>query len=237
MKIYINNRNYLTWPKNMAKILLNQNHEVIIIDNQSTYEPLLDWYENQKDIKIIKLNINGGHTAPWSYNIVDRSDFYVVTDPDLDISEIPNNWDDILLEGVKKYNCRKAGFSLFEKRIPKKNPAWILDEFYLHPDGNDPRRWGDKIKLCHNFFNCPIDTTFAVYAPLTNYFIGGIRSNQPYTAKHLPWHIVLKLDKDCDSFQIEMDDEIYYYFNNSSSSSTTKDRLNLMMREYEKLKI
>lgn len=234
MKIYINNRNYLTWPKKMAEILLNQNHHVIIVDNDSTYKPLLDWYENEKEIEVIKLNLNGGHTAPWKYNVVDKSNFYAVTDPDLDISDIPNNWDDLLKFGLNKYNCGKAGFSLCDKGIPKENPAWIYDEFFKYPNGYNPTVWGNHIKLCDNFFNFPVDTTFAVYSPGINYFIGGIRSNEPYTAKHLPWHIVLKKNEQSNSFQIEMDDEIYYYFKNASSYSTTAGRLKDMLLEYEK---
>lgn len=221
----------------MAEILLNQNHQVTIVDNGSTYLPVLDWYEKQKDIQVIKLNMNGGHTSPWKYNIVDRSNFYAVTDPDLDISEVPNDWDSLLINGINKYRCGKAGFSLSGKNIPEGNPAWILDEFFRYPDGYHPTTWGKNIKLCDNFFNFPIDTTFAVYSPGSSYFIGGIRSNEPYTAKHLPWHIVLDADKKSDSFQIKMNDEIYFYFKNASDSSVTKRRLIDMMNQYEKLNI
>jgi hypothetical protein len=87
------------------------------------------------------------------------------------------------------------------------------------------------------FLNVRTDTTFAVYAPNTDYNISGIRSNTPYTAKHLPWHIVLKKDNNPNEFQIEMNDEIYYYFMNATSSSTTKSRLSKMLKEYEKIKI
>ena len=113
MKIYINNRNYLTWPKNMADILLNQGHDVYIVDNNSTYKPLLDWYNQQKDIKIIKLGINGGHKAPWVHGIIDTSDYYVVTDSDLDISTVPNNWDEILISGIKEFNVEKFPASTY----------------------------------------------------------------------------------------------------------------------------
>jgi len=115
MKIYINNRNFLTWPKKMSEILLNQGHDVYIVDNASTYEPLLEWYNQQKDIKIIKLGINSGHNSPWTHKIIDTSDYYVVTDPDLDISTVPSNWDEVLISGIKQFNVEKAGLSLSEK--------------------------------------------------------------------------------------------------------------------------
>lgn len=237
MKIYINNRNFLTWPKKMSEILLNQGHDVYIVDNASTYEPLLEWYNQQKDIKIIKLGINSGHNAPWTHKIIDTSDYYVVTDPDLDISTVPSNWDEVLISGIKQFNVEKAGLSLSEKNIPSSNPAWILDDFCSYPNGDNPYRWGDNVKLNEMFFNLRTDTTFAVYAPNTDYSISGIRSNAPYTAKHLPWHIVLKKDNNPNEFQIEMNDEIYYYFMNATLSSTTKLRLSNMLKEYEKIKI
>jgi hypothetical protein len=65
----------------MSEILLNQGHDVYIVDNASTYKPLLDWYSQQKDVKIIKLGINNGHTSPWKNGIINSSDYYVVTDP------------------------------------------------------------------------------------------------------------------------------------------------------------
>jgi glycosyltransferase involved in cell wall biosynthesis len=237
MKVYINNRNYFTWPKAMAEILLNQNHEVIIIDNNSTYEPLLDWYDKEKDVKLIRLDVNGGHESPWKFGIVDRSDYYVVTDPDLDISEVPRDWDKNLKEGLEKYNCGKVGLSLSEKCIPEDNPAWILDDFCSAPDGDHPLRWGEEIKLCERFLNYPVDTTFAIYSPSMPYFIGGIRSNSPYTAKHLPWHIVPFINKNSSSYQIEMNDELYFYFSKASNSSVTKSRLKNILSSYEKFKI
>lgn len=233
MKVYINNRNYLTWPKNMSEILLNQNHEVIIVDNNSSYQPLIDWYEKQKDIDIVRLNINVGHTAPWALNIVDNSDYYVVTDPDLCISSVPNDWDSILIEGIKKFSATKCGLSLSENNIPKENPAWILDRFCDYPNGDNPITWGDHIKLDKFFINFPTDTTFAIYSPGQWYHIGGIRSNKPYTAKHLPWYIVLNKNENLNEFQIEMNDEMYFYFKNSSDVSTTKHRMKKMISEYE----
>ena len=54
IKIVINNRNRLTSTKNMLEHLLrlNPNEQIIILDNGSTYPPLLEWY------KTIKSQIN-----------------------------------------------------------------------------------------------------------------------------------------------------------------------------------
>ena len=45
--VVINNRNRLTTTRNMVEKLLslNPDEHIIIIDNESTYPPLLEWYE------------------------------------------------------------------------------------------------------------------------------------------------------------------------------------------------
>ena len=51
IKVVINNRNRLTTTELMVEKLLylNPNEKIIIIDNGSTYEPLLNWYDKIKD--------------------------------------------------------------------------------------------------------------------------------------------------------------------------------------------
>jgi hypothetical protein len=43
--------------------------EPIIVDNASTYPPLLSWYETNP-CKVIRLSINCGHRAPWEQGCV-----------------------------------------------------------------------------------------------------------------------------------------------------------------------
>jgi glycosyltransferase involved in cell wall biosynthesis len=57
--VIINNRNRLTTTKNMVEHLLrlNPNQEIIILDNESTYQPLIDWYktiDKKVDIRALK---------------------------------------------------------------------------------------------------------------------------------------------------------------------------------------
>lgn len=231
MKIYINNFNLFTWPLQMATVLKRQGHEVIFIDNASTYKPLLEFYANT-DFEVIRLSENMGHTAPWLPGIIDSNDYYAVTDPDLDIKNIPRDWPQKCIEGIERYGVEKCGFSLDETLVPTTNPAYIEDEFYKYPKGN-PVAWGNKLE--HGFIGFPVDTTFAVYAPkVRKYSVSGIRTDRPYTARHLPWHLVLKATEP-DAFQIEIDDEIYQYYKNARFG-VTKHRMQVMIKEYEDLK-
>ena len=71
--VIINNRNLLTWPKAMVRDLSKWEGigDIYIVDNGSTYEPLLDWYET-KPCGVIYLNKNVGHQAPWLCGLVER---------------------------------------------------------------------------------------------------------------------------------------------------------------------
>jgi len=62
---------------------------VLWLDNASTYKPLLDFYESCP-YEVVRLPKNHGHTAPWTFLAdVFATGPYVVTDPDLDLSEVP----------------------------------------------------------------------------------------------------------------------------------------------------
>ena len=77
--IIINNCNLLEWPKKMIEDISTFEGvgEIIILDNGSTYEPLLEWYET-KPCEIIKSEINYGQYGPWQKNIPQRRIFSTV---------------------------------------------------------------------------------------------------------------------------------------------------------------
>ena len=223
-------------------------HEVFIIDQNSSYEPLLDYYET-KPCEVIKLHGNYGHRSPWEMNVVDTSDFYVVTDPDLDLSQVPSDWEEVLREGLLQYGQwygPKCGLSIKDTGIPKSSPMYSSDwyqgpKFCDHPDGL-PQFW--EKELPGNFFAHPVDTTFALYAPGTSKHFdnGGVRSGKPYTAVHLPWHLVLDEDLSDDSLQVIYNDEIHYYMKEANAWSipgiyetcSTRVKIAKMINEYER---
>jgi glycosyltransferase involved in cell wall biosynthesis len=229
MKIYINNRNYLTWPKAMAEKFATEGHEVIFIDNGSTYEPLLEWYD-KKEFPTIKLS-NVGATAAWTAGVVtDLNEYYVVTDPDYDLSMILSDWDKVLLEGFTQFPLiNKFGFSWDESKVPPENPAWILDKMNLYPEGN-PVAWGS---IGGNWHSYPCDTSFAIYRPKVPFRIEGIRKGRPYTGMHLPWHVTLDPTTAPGKVSIPMDDEIEFYFDHVENSSCSYGRMLPMLQEYK----
>jgi hypothetical protein len=240
MRVYINNRDYLTWTKTMTEILVGQGHEVIIFDNASTYPPLVDWYHTACPCRVFMCQQNMGSGAVWDSGILQGYDQpYVVTDPDLDISGVPEDWPQKLLEGCRRHDVFKCGLSLEERGVPPENPAWIEDDFCNHPDGL-PYIWEQKLE--GGYLNYKTGLTFSVYIPThplsveNNHVIGGgIRADRPYTATHWPWHVTVDgRSKDPKALAIPMDEEIYYYFTHVDlGKAITGRRLQAMLREYK----
>lgn len=236
MKIFITNRNLLTWPKAMSEKFLGEGHEVIFIDNGSTYEPLLDWYD-KCGLKIHRLDNRMGNRAPWDSGIVMELDEpYVCTDPDYDLSMVPSDWAEVLSEGLKEFpHLNKFGLSWNEALVPPENPAWIDDDFCHHPEGL-PMTWGHPIG--NNWQQYPCDTSFAVQRPHTPGEIGGIRKGRPYTGEHYPWLLTLDPTKDPTKRYYLFDDEVEYYYDHCENSSMTWGRMIRcgMIAEYKRRK-
>jgi hypothetical protein len=234
MKCFINNHDLLTWPKAMAEKMVSQGHEPIFCDNGSTYTPLLDWY---RDCPYhVEMMSNFGQHGVWqgASRLLRGLDFYAVSDPDMGMDEMPDDWADVMTEEVKRTG-EKAGPSLRDDRIPLDSSGWSDDGFYEHPEGYRPDWFGDHIRQRRygkvDFFQYHIDTTLAVYGKNCNKGIFGTRADRPYWVRHLPWHIVLDKRED-DTLQIVLDDELYYYFRHASGASCTKARMMVMLELY-----
>lgn len=193
--VYINNRNWLTPVIGMVEYLRQLPVEIFIVDNNSSYEPLLNWY-NESDVNVIRLASNHGWTAPWSQNLILTPHeqikryghpYYISSDSDLELSAIPLDVINVLLEGLKKYPwATKSGLSLEINDIPKD-----------HMDYDITIEWESGFwhnRLDDKFYNSAVGHTFALYNVYTDTNVGcqchpAIRSDRPYTAKHLPWYI------------------------------------------------
>lgn len=172
---------------------------VIIVDNNSSYEPLLDFYSNlNREIKFLDSNI--GHFSPWAAEIVPINSHYIVTDCDVIPDKgCPNDFVDFLLEICSSDpSLLKVGLSLRIDNIPEHYSlkSQVID--------HESQFWSNKLhpKNGVELYNSPIDTTFALYAPNSAPgLVPSVRTGNPYTAIHTPWYT--------NSSELE-DEEIYY---------------------------
>lgn len=169
---------------------------ISIIDNCSTYKPLVDFLSKQT-ITVYRMDKNYGHLVLWKckkFEHIIQYRPFILTDCDV----IPDDacpkdfikiFFDILYSDKK---LTKVGFSLHIDDIP--------DSYHLK---NKVINWEKKFwKEKYNetaHFKAAIDTTFALYRPgirpYERRWWNAVRTNAPYIARHTPWYAD---SKNCD---------------------------------------
>jgi hypothetical protein len=191
--VYVVNFNRFTWTKTLVqKVASLPGFEPVIVDNGSTYGPTLDWYAS-KPCRIERA-ANTGERSPWISGVVARGpEPYVVTDPDLDLSSLPNDTLEKLQTILARHpTVTKAGLSIRIDDLPKNALGKVMFDFESQYWKKwDP--WGDFVAL--------VDTTFALYRSkqpppgMPSWTAGGlgfyyaIRASHPYSCRHLPWYV------------------------------------------------
>lgn len=219
--IYINNINRLTTTRLMVNYLNKvRKCKTVIVDNNSSYPSLLDWYKSNP-CEIIYLNKNLGQHAPWKSGIIqtyckkNKIKWYVLTDSDLDLSGIPCDFLDYLINIRKSHpKYKKVGLGLRIDDLPAESP--IKNEVINW----EKQYWINDIESDGKLFLAPIDTTFALYefkeSDFLNFsginvcfelkFFGiDIRTGPPYVARHMPWYTTPS----------NISEEEVYYINNT----------------------
>jgi hypothetical protein len=202
--IIINNFNRLVMLKSLIASLEQRGYSnIYIIDNCSTYPPLLEYYKSAK-YNVFFLERNIGMKALWISGIYKRfkNNYFVYTDPDiLPIVECPDDFLLHFLEIFKKHKlARKIGFSIKIDDLPECN--LLKDEiisceggFFDYPENE-------------SLYRAPIATTFALYRPYgkinhANNYIKIYRTAFPYMARHLPWYSDYRNPDDEERYYLE----------------------------------
>ena len=172
------------------------NYEFIIVDNNSTYPPmikLLHLLEKRCQIERLKVN-RGPHFILRDIDFYEKlPEHFCLSDPDVEINQdLPSNFMETLLKISHEYQIGKVGFSL---EIPKENE---LRDLHVSMDGQlwstidwEQQFWKDEIGKTDtgdNIYKTTLDTTFALYNK--KYFdpddrYRSLRVAGRFTAKHL----------------------------------------------------
>jgi hypothetical protein len=165
-------------------------YSINIIDNDSSYPPLLEFYKSC-NYNVIMLKRNLGMNAFWLSGIYRKykKDFFVYTDSDIvPVDECPDDFLLFFLQTLKKYRlASKIGFSLKIDDLPDHYAQ--KEEVLFHEEQFSRAYCRDGI-----LFRAPIDTTFALYRPRAkrkhaNGSIEMYRAGFPYMARHIPWYL------------------------------------------------
>lgn len=209
--IFINARDRFEVMEKLVNWLLDADYRnIVILDNNSTYPKLLEYYlelEKISSVKIFRLKENFGYKALWKSNILEKLNIstpYVYTDPDVIPSEnCPKDFVRHLYEIlISNKEFRKVGPSIIWEDITffdKKTMQKLESDFETQAPINK--------NLCY----ANIDTTFALYSNTRSYsFRFSLRTLKDMRVRHLPWYA------DYDNLP---EDEKYYIEHADGSSS------------------
>ena len=168
-------------------------NNITIIDNQSTYQPLLEWYKQDGlDVFYNDITENSCHAFrdlvlmqhPKFIEIV--SNWYVFNDSDIiPLDTVTNDFIDDLIAYAIKYNKTKVGMSI---KIDDLDLSYPLNEWVYSYESS---YWTNAIIDGDiELYPHPIDTTFAVHAPnvLPTWSNNTLRVGEPYIVKHAPFY-------------------------------------------------
>jgi len=187
--------------------------EVYLLDNASTYPPLLDFYETTRHT-VIRVGANRGHRVGWDAGYIRQHAAgrrFVYTDPDvLPVDDCPADAVDRMAAVLDRDGAAlKCGFSI---KIDDLHPA------YLEPKGKWEapfwQRYIDRVGA----YRAPIDTTFALYsadAARRFAFKPAYRLPPPYSIRHLPWYT--------DPGRLDPEDEYYQSHADKKVSNWARD--------------
>lgn len=214
--IIINNYNRLSTTIKLIESLEKRGYiNIHILDNQSTYQPLLEFYKTTP-YKVHFLKKNYGAKALWESGLWWKfvTSYYVYTDSDVVLVEAcPDDFIEYFHFLLEKYpKVHKVGFSLKIDDLPNhfNNKTEVI-------------KWESKFyikKIENNVFVAPIDTTFALYRPYSKRGSRDgstkmLRTGYPYQLKHLPWYLN----------NADLSEEELYYINTTSQSTHWTQKL------------
>jgi hypothetical protein len=184
--VIINNCNRLTTLRTLIDWLEGAGmRRIFILDNASSYPPLLEYYRVVKH-PVVYLQENVGYLALWETAVWHEfaDSYYVYSDSDVVPDQAcPTDLVGRLLEILHKYpEIEKAGPGLRIDDIPDSNR--------LKPEiqAVEARSWTKPVGP--GIFDAHIDTTLALYRPFARggYWAKAFRTGPPYVARHLPWY-------------------------------------------------
>lgn len=194
--IFIVNFNRLISLRNLITILRNRNYDnIIVIDNKSTYGPLLEYYDTFKSCPSVNIYYMTENKGPYVLNELllkgefpgILEDYYVYTDSDIvPIEDIPYNFIEDLVSICEFHKVDKVGLSLKIDDLPD---HYNRKEEVINWESS---HW--KTNGLYNgivLYDAPIDTTFSICAPniKCSWASNAIRTGLPYMARHIPWYV------------------------------------------------
>jgi glycosyltransferase involved in cell wall biosynthesis len=195
---------------------LNPEEEIIIIDNDSTYAPLLKWYQsiiNNPNINVaIHFEKNEGHLALWSTELYkELGKYFVYTDSDIVLpNDFPKSWKMVMYNQINwQSSFDKVALAIHIDDLP---------DHYKYKNQvvrNESRWWIEKhdSEMFDYLYKADTDTTFALMRNFGDNCYKSLRiAKKDMICRHHGWYL------DLDN----LDDEEKYYLEHLGERVTTQ---------------
>jgi hypothetical protein len=229
MSVVIIGYNQFTYISKMVKQVEQYTNDIIIIDNNSNYDPLLNYYNTDYKYSLLKMDKNYGHKVYETSFIVSLlGNIHIITDPDLKFnSNLPKNFIGEMIKISNDYKAGRVGFALLidvdDIRKELSYAGMPIKEW-------EGRFWKNIINHPYlKLYGAPIDTTFCLLNTLHNSNGLSIRIGDSYICKHLPWHI--------NYWSELLDDEYDHYLINNKSSNYWIDKMKKKTEPFTRITI
>lgn len=205
MKSFITVWNRFSWLIPLCEDCTKAGLEVHLIDNQSTYEPCIEWLK-KCPYKVISMN---GNYGPWAFFTSDlwkeyKDRYIFISDSDYSFSGVPSDFVQVLMKGLEynKDGVWKVGLSAEINDLPDNKFANYIKNY-------ESGFW--NYQIIPGFYRADIDTGPAIYDRSRRGGCGlgqpgwysALRSDRPYTVKHLDWYLTPDNLRDEDKFYLK----------------------------------
>ena len=204
--IVINNRNRLSTTKKLADDLYSLGYTNIhILDNNSTYPPLLEWYK-ECSYRVKRSDKNLGQLAIYNSGYINEFKGWVAySDSDIELNpNTPRGFVEKMIEIAEKYNKLKVGLALRIDDLP-------TTRYGLYVKREEEKFWHREVADC--IYEADVDTTFSIIKVGQPFQYQALRIAGDLTARHIPWYL---------DYSNLSEEEKYYIEHSSSQFSTTK---------------
>lgn len=176
--------NWYTFTKQMVDQLKRFTKDIVILDNKSTFPPLLD-YHQEYDHTLFKFDQNYGHLCWFKVKKLREifGDTFIITDPDLLLN--PDTPQDFMKTMYELY------FKLGNSKIDRLGLALYIDKTMPKPAEWESQYWRHRIfwegRPEIELYKANVDTTFCI-VNVNRLTVSAFRIAGNFTAKHIPWH-------------------------------------------------
>jgi hypothetical protein len=181
--IVINNRDRLTTTRRLANKLSELGYKnITILDNNSTYPLLLEWYK-ECSYTVVMLGQNMGQLAIYDsghINLHPRDSWIAYTDSDVELNkETPSHFIEVMIQKAERYHFNKIGLALQIDDLPNTEYAnWVR--------GWEAKFWIKALE--EDLYIADVDTTFSLIKVGLPFQYHALRIAGKFTAKHAQWY-------------------------------------------------